>query len=236
MHGLEDEWTSWGALSRLLAGRFRSYPLDLPWRSGGTYRWRGRGTSAQWLEAGLDLVPEPVSVLVAHSLGANAVLQWLATGACPKLDALVLLSPFYWPPSVPVDWNVFDGFRQDFAAVMTAGLMTRLGERARAMDPEVVSGMTRKMLERMGPQAFLALFDQYSAAAELSLAHFTAPTLVISSPGDPGLAGERAEALKADMPTAELYLDPRLTHFCHIEQTATVAELILDFVDRSRTP
>jgi pimeloyl-ACP methyl ester carboxylesterase len=236
VHGLEDVWSSWTPLTRFLAGRFRSYPMDMPWRTGGTYKWRTRGTAAQWIEAGLNLVPEPVSVLVAHSLGANSVLQWLAAGAVPKFDALVLLSPFYWPPSMPADWKVFDAFREDFAAVMTAGLRTRLGERAESMDPEVFAAMARKMLDGMGPQAFLALFDQYSAATQLPLAHVDVPTLVLGSPQDAGLAGERAEALKADMPCAELYLDPRLTHFCHMEQPREVAELILSFVDGHRSP
>ncbi|MFF2651031.1 alpha/beta fold hydrolase [Streptomyces sp. NPDC058045] len=236
VHGLEDAWSSCGQLSRLLADRFRCYPLDMPWRTGGTYQWRSRGTAAEWIEAGLSLIPEPVSVLIAHSLGANSVLQWLAAGATPKFDALILLSPFYWPPSVPVDWRVFDGFREDFAGVMTAGLRTRLGPRAQTMDPDVFAGMTRKMLDGMGPQAFLALFDQYSAATQLPLAHVDIPTLVLGSPQDAGLAGERADALKADMPCAEVYLDPRLTHFCHMEQPREVAELILGFLDARKSP
>lgn len=235
VHGLEDEWGSWGALNDLLGHRYRGYPLDMPWRTGGTYRWRARGASAQWLEAGLQLVPERVSLLVAHSMGANAVLQWLALGARPDIDALVLLSPFYWPPSVPVDWKVFDGFREDFAAVMTAGLRTRLGSRAQSLDPEVFNGMARKMLEGMGPLAFLALFDQYVAASALDLAQVSIPTLILGSPHDAGLAGERAEALQADLPVAELHLDQRLTHFCHMERPREVAELILQFLDRHRT-
>ncbi|MEU3465591.1 alpha/beta hydrolase [Streptomyces sp. NPDC006733] len=235
VHGLEDVWSSWEPLNESLGGRFRGYPLDLPWRTGGTYRWRSRSTAAQWIEAGLNLVPEPVSVLVAHSLGANSVLQWLAAGAIPKFDALVLISPFYWPPSRPVDWKAFDAFREDFSAVMAAGLRTRLGPRAQTMEPDVFDGMLRKMLDGMGPQAFLALFEQYSAAADLPLAHLDIPTLVISSPQDAGLAGERAEALKADMPCAELYLDPRLTHFCHLEQPREVADLITQFVNGHRT-
>ncbi|MFG2718817.1 alpha/beta fold hydrolase [Streptomyces sp. NPDC048416] len=232
VHGLEDDWASWSPLSRLMSGRFRSYPLDLPWRSGGTYRWRSRATVGQLVEAGLDLVPEPVSVLVAHSLGANAVLQWLAGGVHPEIDALVLLSPFYWPPSTVVDWAVFDGFREDFAAVMTAGMRTRLGPRAQTMDPDLFSAMARKMLEGMGPQAFLALFDQYSSASGLSLDHVTVPTLVIGNPTDPGLAGERAQALQKDLPGAELHLAPHFTHFCHVEQPTEVADLIHAFVDR----
>ncbi|MET7599399.1 alpha/beta fold hydrolase [Streptomyces sp. NPDC004082] len=233
VHGLEDAWNSWTPLAGLLAGRLRGYPLDLPWRTGGTYRWRSRGSTAQWVDAGLKLVPEPVSVLVAHSLGANAVLQWLATGVRPGLDALVLLSPFYWPPSQPADWQMFDSFREDFATVMTMGLRTRLGARAQTMDPEIFNGMARKMLEGMGPQAFLALFDQYSAATGLDLAHVDIPTLVIGSPHDTGLAGERADALKADMPAAEFHLDPRLTHFCHSDQPDEVARLVLAFLDRT---
>ncbi|WP_327691366.1 alpha/beta hydrolase [Streptomyces sp. NBC_00461] len=235
VHGLEDAWDCWSPLAARLAGRLRGYPLDLPWRTGGSYRWRSRGAAAQWVEAGLDLVPDPVSVVVAHSLGANAVLQWLAAGARPKLDALVLLSPFYWPPSMRPDWQTFDAFRDDFATVMTMGLRTRLGARAQTMDPDVFTAMARKMLDGMGPQAFIALFDQYSAATGLALQDIHIPTLIIGSPHDLGLAGERAEALKADLPVAELHLDPRLSHFSHADQPDEVARLVLGFLDRAAT-
>jgi pimeloyl-ACP methyl ester carboxylesterase len=229
IHGLEDGWANWAPLARLLADRFRCYSMELPWRTGSTYRWRARATAAQWVEAGLGLVPEPISVLVAHSLGANSVLQWLATGVQPQYDAIVLLSPFYRSPSLPVNWGMMGGFREDFEAVMKAGLRARLGARADAIDPGLFDGMARKALDRIGPQGFLALLDQYISASDLSLSHVTVPTLVIAGEQDPGIAGDRAEALIADMPGAELHLDPRLAHFCQVAQPGMVADLICTF-------
>ncbi|MGP3947291.1 alpha/beta fold hydrolase [Streptomyces sp. 7N604] len=229
IHGLEDGWANWTPLARLLADRFRCHSVELPWRTGSTYRWRARATAAQWVEAGLGLVPEPVSVLVAHSLGANSVLQWLATGVQPRYDAIVLLSPFYRSPSLTVNWGLMGGFREDFESVMKAGLRARLGARAETMDPGLFDGMAQKALDRIGPQGFLALLDQYVSASDLPLSHVTVPTLVIAGDQDPGIAGDRAEALIADMPGAELHLDPRLAHFCQVAQPDIVADLICAF-------
>ncbi|WP_457030396.1 alpha/beta fold hydrolase [Kitasatospora sp. P5_F3] len=235
LHGLEDSWTKWTPFAAEFEGRFRCYAADLPWRTGGTYGWRTRPGLGGWAEGAADLVPEPVSVLVAHSMGANAVLQWLAGGTAPKVDALVLLAPLFRPPSLPVGWRMFEQSLADFRAVMTAGLRANLGTRADTLEPEIFDVMATKMIDKIGPLGFLCLFEHYLNTAALNLSHVTIPTLIIGSTDDPGIAGERGLALRDRLPGAELHMDPNLSHFCHVQQTREIAELILGFLERHPT-
>ncbi|WP_051430098.1 alpha/beta fold hydrolase [Streptomyces roseochromogenus] len=232
LHGLEDDWQSWKPMADRLGDRFHCYAIDLPWRAGGGYEWRAGGTAAQWVENALALIPQPISVLVAHSMGANAVLHWLASGTPRRVDALVLLSPFYRLASAPVDWAMFDRSLADFRTVMAAGLRARLGERAERLEPEIVSLMAEKALDRIGPEGFLSLFDIFISSSGIDLSSNTVPTLVVGGSADPGISGPRAEALGRDMPTAEIRLEDELTHFCHIEQPQRVSELVSEFLLR----
>lgn len=233
LHGLEDSWSKWTPLVTELGDRFTYYAADLPWRTGGDYGWRRQNSLSVWAEGAVDLVPEPISVLVAHSMGANAVLQWLGSGVTPKIDALVLLAPLFRPPGQPVSWRAFDQSLADFRTVMTTGLRANLGARADRLDPEVFDIMAAKMIEKIGPLGFLSLFEHYLNTSALDLAHVTVPTLIVGSTTDPGIAGDRGAALRDRMPGAELHLDPDLSHFCHVAQTREVAELILAFTSRS---
>jgi len=230
LHGLEDSYTSWEALVTLLSDRFRCYVLDLPWRPGGTFEWRFRATIPEWVAAGLGMLPERPTIITAHSLGANAVLRWLETEPANAARALVLLSPFYRSPSTPVSWLMFDRALEDYRKVMAEGMRARLGDRARRLEPDVFGRMVRMTLDRAGPQGFVAMFDQFMSASQLSLTHVDTPTLVVASSDDPGISGDRAEALARDMPVADVRLYPTLSHFCHAEQATQVATLMSQFL------
>lgn len=230
VHGLEGSWDSWRPLVEALTG-CRAYALDLPWRAGNPYRWRQHGTPADWLRQALDLVPEPVDVLLGHSFGANAVLEHLATSEGTRVpSAAVLLAPFYRPESLTVDWPLHDAALAGFRRVIAAGVGVGLGERARTMDPEVLAAMVDTTLERIGPVGFLSLFLQFVGTTELALADVTVPTLVLAGRNDESLAGNRATALAAAMPTATVRQHAHYSHFCHAEQTGDVAAEIATFL------
>ncbi|MFF3396209.1 alpha/beta fold hydrolase [Streptomyces sp. NPDC002669] len=232
LHGLEDDWQSWKPMADGFGDRFHCYAIDLPWRAGGDYAWRAGGTAAQWVEHALELVPRPVSVVVAHSMGANAVLHWLASGPTRQVDAVVLLSPFHRLASAPVDWAMFDRSLADFRTTMEAGLRARLGERAERLEPAILDLMAKKALDRIGPEGFLSLFDLFISSSGIDLSSNTVPTLVVGGSADPGISGPRAEALGRDMPAAEIRLEEDLTHFCHIERPHRVTGLVSEFLLR----
>ena len=236
IHGLEDDWRTWTAFAERMAGQYRLFALDLPWRTGGDHRWRRNATAAEWVDAALSLLPEAPSVITAHSLGADLVLQWLSAGARPGIDALVLVSPFYLPPSGVVSWRTFERGVADFRSMMTEGMRVKLGRRAASMDPEVFDLMTLKVLDRIGPRGFFAGFEEYLSTTELTLDHVETPTLLIANARDPWLNESSVEALGAAMPTLETAIRGHLTHFCHVAQAAETAELTAAFLERHRHP
>lgn len=237
VHGLEGSWTGWGPLVDQLQEDYHLLLADLPWRAGGSYRWRARSTPAQWLALAADLVGEAPAAVVAHSFGANAVLQWLAqrpSRGTPQ--AAVLLSPFYRPDSVGDNWRTFDRSHAEFEAVMAEGMRVRLGPRADLLEHDVVEGMATALLERIGPRGFLALYEQFMSSSELPLGDVTVPTLLVAGEDDPGIRGERAVQLHQAVGSARLHRSPHLTHFCHLAQPREVGDLVAGYLTEVLTP
>lgn len=227
-HGMEDTWRSWSALADRLPGH-RLHALDLPWRAGGDYRWRAEGTPGEWLGRALDLVPEPVDVLLGHSFGANAVLEHLAAGAAAP-RAVVLLAPFYRPRSAAEGDDLRARSHAGFVDIIGDGLRLKLGPRAGKLDADLVAAMQDTLVKRVVPVAFPVFYDCFVRSGVLDLTGVGAPTLVLAGTEDQALAGERAVALAADMPAADVRPDPGYSHFCHVEQAARVAAELAAFL------
>lgn len=234
VHGLEDTWENWRPLAALLTG-FRTYALRMPWCTGNDYGWRTAGSPAGWLRAALGSAPEPVSVLVGHSFGANAILEHLAADAAasrrPGSAAAVLIAPFYRPAALRPDDELYRRAYAGFRAVLDEGMRLRMGPRASDVDPELLAGMTDKMLERIGAAGYHALYEQFLDTTRLPLSTVAVPTLVTAGADDESLGGERAVALAAAMPAADVRLHRHYGHFCHLRQTADVAVEISAFLD-----
>jgi pimeloyl-ACP methyl ester carboxylesterase len=84
VHGLEGTWGSWTELVDQLTPECDVYLLDLPWRAGGGYAWQHWGSSSTWLARGMDLVPVPPDIVIAHSFGASTLLDLLARERRPS--------------------------------------------------------------------------------------------------------------------------------------------------------
>ncbi|NHC16217.1 alpha/beta fold hydrolase [Motilibacter deserti] len=234
VHGMEGSWTDWRPLAARLAGMYRLHLLDLPWRAGGEYRWRAASTSHAWLGLAADLVGRPPVGVVAHSFGANVTLQWLArAGVARAVSAAVLIAPFHRPAAVDDDWQTFGRSHADFEAVMTAGMLSRLGPRAGVVEDDILAGMARKMLDRIGPRGFLTLYEHFLTSSELPLAEVDLPTLVVAGTDDPGICNERAVELQRALVAGRLHRSPRLTHFCHLDQSDEVGDLVAQFLDEA---
>ncbi|WP_438941266.1 alpha/beta fold hydrolase [Micromonospora craterilacus] len=228
-HGLEDSWESWRPLARAFDPRWRVLALDLPWRAGNDYRWRRQGSVARWLAAGLDQLPRPADTVVAHSFGANATLELMASGR-PPARAAVLICPLYCPPEQPITWQVFDRARRTFDRHVRDGLRLRIGERLRTLDAAVLEAMIAKAIDRIGPAGFLTVFDQFVASGGLALTTVDTPTLILAGGADPTLSAAAAATLGRDMPRANLLVHEHYDHFCHVRHAAEVAEQAARFV------
>jgi pimeloyl-ACP methyl ester carboxylesterase len=217
----------------MLDRSWQVYALDLPWRAGSGYRWRRAGTPGAWLASGLRRFGRPVDVLVGHSLGANAVLEALATTPDQAVRGAMLVAPFYCPPALDITWPVFERARASFEQIIREGLHVRLAGRRTPIEPDLAERMLTKMIERIGPVGFTTLFDQFVASAELPLVTVTVPTLVVGGERDPTLAGGRAAALRHEMPDAEVVLESGFDHFCHVRQVDAVARYVSGFVEKT---
>jgi pimeloyl-ACP methyl ester carboxylesterase len=234
VHGLEDSWTSWLPLAGALDPTWRLHALDLPWRPGNDYRWRSR-SPAHWVTQGLDGLAAPPDVVVAHSYGANAILQLLCCAFDPGLGrAVALLCPFYRLPDRPPTWRMFDRSRATFDQHVRDGVRIRMGDRAASTEPDVLESMMSKTLDRVGPSGFLAVFEQFVASGDLPLGAVGLPALVLAGGADATLSREAAVALAAGMPRASLHFQDDYDHFCHIKQARGVAEHVAKLVEADR--
>lgn len=230
VHGLEDSWESWLPLSRALPAGWSPVALDLPWRPGNDYQWRRR-PSPQWLADGLDRLGRRPDLIVAHSFGANALLELLCARDQRVPDTVMLICPLYRPPDVAVTWRVFERARRAFERHIHDSLRSRLGQRLRAMEAEVVDLMIAKAVDRVGPSGFLTVFDQFCASASLPLDRVAARVLVLAGGSDPTLSPEAARTLADGMPHAALSVGDGYDHFCYARQPEDVASRLRAFVD-----
>jgi len=242
VHGMEDSWRSWDPLVRGLAGRYRFYALDMPWRTGNSYAWREHGTAGEWLRRGIALLPEPVRAVLGHSFGANAVLDRLAVAASGDpdqldgIEAAVLVAPFYSPASVEVTPALRDRSLRSFRTVISDGMLSKLGDRVGELEPEIMTGMRKKLLERVVPIGFPVFFDAFIASGQADLTGVTVPTLVLGGVDDDSLTARRAASLATDMPAVSVRQRTRYSHFCHFEQADEVSAEVGTFLDRHLSP
>ena len=227
-HGLEDSWESWLPMAARLSPDWRTVALDLPWRPGNDYRWRRR-PSASWLGAELDRLDRRPDLLVAHSYGANALLELLCAGDPRVPEQVVLICPLYKPPDVTVTWSLFDRARRAFERHIHDSLRSRLGARLSTLDPEVVDLMIAKATDRIGPAGFLAVFEQFSSSASWDLSRIRARVLVLAGGSDPTLSPAAARTLTGGIAGARLSIDADHDHFCYVRRPDEIAATVRAF-------
>jgi pimeloyl-ACP methyl ester carboxylesterase len=235
LHGLENTWASWRPLAAHLSQRWRVGAAELPWSAGNDYRWRREAPPAAWVADTLASCDEPPGLVVAHSFGAAALLEVLSTQPSTAVGSAVLIAPFYLHPKVTPSWRLFDVSRQQFHDQIRDGLRVNLGRRAAVIDPAIFERIAAKVMDRIGPAGFVAVFDQYLATASFPLAAVRVPGLVITGEDDVTLL-ERDAAALAEAPALTVVRKRPYGHFCHIRQPDQVARDITEFVDHCQRP
>ncbi|MEH1123243.1 alpha/beta fold hydrolase [Micromonospora sp. CPCC 206061] len=232
VHGIQDTWGTWQVLAERLPESWRLVAFDMPWGTDSGHRWRREANSGGWLRRALDGLPDPVDVLVGHSLGASAVLETLASGK-PPLRAATLLAPQYRPAGWRVDWELFDTFRDRLQGVVREQLRRRLLARGGRTDEAAIESRLDKMIDRIGPMYVLALFDEFIASGDLALSTVSVPTLIMSGLDDDSLTHGRVDVLSQELPRATILREPTLSHMCHIDQAGLVAAYLSAFVSQA---
>lgn len=229
-HGLEDSWAGWRALADRLDASWRIDALDLPWRAGNDYSWRGRDTPAGWLAAGLDGPAQPADLLIAHSFAATAALELLARGALRIDGPTVLICPLYRSHDSQVTWKMFDRARWSFEQHVRDGVRVRMGPRARAVDPGILESMTAFTLDRIGPSGLLTVFDRFIASVGIELDKIEGRVLVLAGGSDLTLSAADARLLADRIPGGTARIQDDFDHFCHVRRPQDVAAHISEYL------
>jgi pimeloyl-ACP methyl ester carboxylesterase len=230
IHGLEEGWEIWEPLAERLAQRLRVFCLDLPWSGRSRYDWADDTRVRSWIARGLALVPGPVSVVVAHSFGASALLEHFDARGPGSIEAAVLMSPFYRGRQ-EFSWALFEHYMGNFPRFLEAGIQARRPAVRESSEPDAV--LARKVFALIGPRGCLQFLNLFARTPRLELAGLDIPFLLLGGGEDFYSLPADCEALRRALPRAEARLLPGCGHFAMIEQPEVLSSLMVEFLDRS---
>jgi pimeloyl-ACP methyl ester carboxylesterase len=234
VHGLGENSKIWNELVERLPDDLVVWNFGLPWDAAAGNQWALEREPTVWLERALALVPAVPDVLVAHSFGANVLLDHLSRDGAVSLSGsglkgLVLMSPFYRPTPTAFDWDVISYYLNDFPDLLRGGLAAlRRGSAPPA--PELVEGMVEKVRDRIGPYGWLRFFELFSATPMLDIAAVDVPTLVIGGDRDTASYPEDCRSLARALPRASVEILPRCGHFPTIDHPDRIVALLDKFL------
>jgi len=228
LHGLAEAWHIWAKICDQLPDSLGAYCLEMPWNGQNGHHWGQIWPAADWLHQALQITPTSPTVLIAHSLGANAALEYLQHHQIRGLRALVLVSPFYLAHDKEFNWAFFDQAPEIFRAIMMEGLEARQG--TRKFKPLILLDMVNKVQELVGPRGFMEFLTLLMRTPHLNLAHLHVPVLVVGGRHDPGSTPASNAALARALPNAHFRLLPESGHFCMLTHPDALTALLHQFL------
>jgi len=232
LHGLRENIQCWDRVVALLPDDVDAWVLGLPWDGAHGDEWALERAPGVWVERALALLPArsaAPTLLVAHSFGANVLLDHLDTGRVPDRLGLVRLAPFFRPTREAFDWPLITYYLNDFHLFLAGGITAR---RTRPLDPELLTGMSEKVRDRIGPYGWLRFFELFSRTPLLDLARLTVPCVVAGGEHDNASFPADCLALAAALPDARAEILPGCGHHLMLEAPRRVAELIRQLKER----
>ncbi|MFL6129914.1 MAG: alpha/beta fold hydrolase [Mycobacteriales bacterium] len=227
LHGLTENARCWDRVVPLLPDDVDAWVFGLPWDGAHGQEWALERDPGVWVQRALALLPArsaAPTVLVAHSFGANVLLHHLDSGPVPDRLKLVLLAPFFRPTRAAFDWPLISYYLNDFHLFLAGGISAR--RRSRPLDPELLTGMSEKVRDRIGPYGWLRFFELFSRTPLLDLAALTMPCVVAGGERDNASFPADCRALAAALPNARVEILPGHGHHLMLEAPERVAELI----------
>ncbi|WP_062214286.1 alpha/beta fold hydrolase [Streptomyces sp. NBRC 109706] len=240
LHGLATSGTLWDACLaevRRTEGP-ETWVAELPWRGDGVAEWCARGDIVPYLADALRGVPGGPGVVVAHSMGAAVLLEFLnrrlAEGTDPfrefGIDAMVLVSPFYRRRVEDFTWESMVTSVEGFTRLMTEGVRVAAGRR---LSEEALLDLGARVRDRVGAYGWTSFYDIYLRTPRLRTDQFTVPCLVVAGEDDFAALPEEARALAADLPGAEFQLLTDCGHFLMLEQAPRFVDVVAQFVSKT---
>jgi len=234
LHGLGSSATVWDPLRAELPSNVESWAFGFPWDSGQGPGWALERDSRVWLERAWEAAPGRPDVVVAHSFGANVMLDWIATQGGAGCRGLMLMSPFYRPDPDLFDWASIKHYLNDFEDLVRAGILARLNGSRPA--PDVLEAMIDKVRDRIGPYGWMRFFDHYTRTPLLDLSTVDVPCLVVGGGRDTAAYPHDVRRFAEALPDAVVHILPESAHFSMIDNTAQVGSLLREFLLRIGDP
>lgn len=229
LHGLRENVRCWDRVVPLLPDDADAWAFGLPWDGAHGDEWALEREPGLWIERALALVPDRLTILVAHSFGANVLLDHLDAVGVPDGVRLVLLAPFYRATRAAFDWRLIGYYLNDFNQFLASGITAR---RTRPLDPDVLQGMSEKVRDRIGVYGWLRFFELFSRTPTLDLGAIGVPCAVAGGELDIASYPADCRAIAAALPQATVEIRPGCGHHLMVEDPAGVAALIQDLARR----
>jgi pimeloyl-ACP methyl ester carboxylesterase len=231
LHGLASSTRVWRRFLESASPAWELWEAELPWGPD-LPEWSVDADVTEPARRAIELVDGDVHVVVAHSFGANCLLETLdRVDADPfgglGLDAVVLVSPFYRHHPGDFDWSHMARYLNGFDAILEEGIRV---DARRSIDPEIQREMALRIRDRVGPYGWMRFFDTYLRTPRLRTERLRAPCLVVAGERDFAGFPADAEALADALPDSRLHLLEDCGHFAMVEQPAELAALVDTFV------
>ncbi|WBC07489.1 alpha/beta hydrolase [Micromonospora sp. WMMA1947] len=234
LNGLAGSPTIWRPFAQRVPAEIELWGAELPWASGGDPRWQAAGgTTTDVVAEALAGVPRGADVVIAHSFAANALLELLCRRVPDRLQAVVLVSPFYRATPDRFDWSDISFYLNNFHRILAEGI------RVSAAQPpadEVVERMALRLRERIGPYGWMRFFDAYLRTPFLDLTGVLVPVLVIGGRRDIAVPIEDVEALAQALPAGRLARVAASGHFAMAEHPPWFTSVVQDFLAVNAPP
>ena len=228
IHGLHEGWNIWQPLLASLIPRYQVNLLEFPWSGSQGMRWGFHKKTEEWIRLGLDLASNNRTVFLAHSFGANALLEYLTAYGTDRVDGIVLFAPFYKVDHREFTWPLIEYYMKQHHKLLKTWI--KLNSGGRDIPPEIFTSMYEKVLEMDGPIEWVQFMNVFFRTPDLPLSFLDVPCLVICGANDTASLAADCCHLAERLPAGNLVLLPECGHFPTLENPAMAIKVVKKFL------
>lgn len=233
VHGMLEDQHCWKDLVQILDPAQAALP-HLPWSAQQGSDWGQLAEGYSWIAHFAQTQTELPRLMVAHSYGCNALIEYLLLHPSQQPAALVLLSPFYRTSRAEIAWETF----RDLAM----GLEDLLAESITIKDTRgryhswLLEEMVIRVRDRLGVYGWAEFLKLFLRSPDLRLEQLACPVLVVSGEHDSYSLSATNADLAQRLPHGEHLNIIGAGHFPHITHATQLAAAIQTFVDLLPSP